>query len=525
MSSNLLFKSDATSKMLFGINKISEAVSSTLGPHGRNVVIFDGDGIPHVTKDGITVAKSITLEDPFENVGAQLIKTASMRTSDNAGDGTTTSIVLSDFLCTNGSNLISSGIKPIDIKNGMELALCDFKKLLNKHKIDISGDYDKLLSVATISSNNDTSIGKTIADLFWKIGNYGSVSVSESKTNETKYSVSNGMSVPFGLISQHLCTDRVKSESRYEDASILITDEIISSVEVLIPLLQAGKGQPLVIICSDMGFEAVNTIVANNMKGLINVSVVKASGYGFNKLELLNDIAVYTGASVISDEYGISMSSIQPKDIASMLGKCKLISSNQIETTIIGKSKNSDKLNARISELKTQIELEEDKYLKNKILERIARLCNGIGHIYVGASSDAEIKEKLDRVDDAVCASKSALNGGIVLGGGMTYLSISNAMKLVAEKLKNTKEYHGYMLVVNALKSTLIKICENSGVEYSDVESKCASGKYFYDAKENKFVSKLNYKVYDPFQVSENAVENSISAASMFILTSTIVIK
>lgn len=529
MSKEMKFGEDARKSLLNGVNKLADAVKVTVGPKGRNVVLQKEYGSPLITNDGVTIAKEVELEDPFENVGAQLIREASVKTNEVAGDGTTTATILAQAMVREGIKNVAAGADPMAIKRGMNKALEDCDKILTELATPVEGRED-VEKVAKISAGND-EIGEMIGDAIDRVTKDGVVTIEESKTSKTEVTVVEGMKVNNGYISPYFVTDQEKSEAVIDNASLIVTGDKISTVNEILPILNMSvqNGLRLVIICDDVEAEVLNTLIINKLKGVLNVLVVKAPGYGDNKKETLLDICAVTGATYVSQEVGV-----QIKDInLDYLGKCKQVKSTKDETIIIGGQGNSETRDERIKIIKSQMKQEGiNEYDKKNLSKRLANIVGGIAVIGVGAATEVEMKDKKLRIEDALNATKAAIEEGIVAGGGTALLNVKYKIEHpeVAEAI-SVEEYTGYKIVLDSLTEPLKQISANAG-ESPDVVVdkvyKCIEDgdfNYGYDAKNGTYTDMISDGIIDPVKVTRNALKNSVSVASMVLTTETVMVE
>jgi len=518
---NIIFKEDARQKILKGVRTLADAVKVTLGPKGRNVIIDKSYGTPHITKDGVTVAKEIELEDKFENMGAQMVKEVASKTADKAGDGTTTATVLAEAIYSEGLRNVAAGANPLDLKRGMEKAVKVVVKELEKRSKKIK-DKNEIEQVATISANNDKEIGKIIADAMDRVGKDGTITVEEAKGFETTLEVVEGMNFDRGYLSAYFMTNPETQECILEDAYILIHEKKISAVKELIPLLQAvaETGRPLLIIAEDVEGEALATLVVNRLRAGLKICAVKAPGFGDRRKAILEDIAAITGAQVISEELGQKLETTTIE----MLGRVKKANINKDETTLVEGAGKKDEIKKRIGMLKRQIEESESDYDREKLQERLAKLSGGVGVIRVGAATEVEMKEKKDRVDDAQHATAAAVEEGILPGGGVAFIRCVPAVNKLAEGLEGD-EKTGARIIAKALSSPLRQIAENAGLEgviiLQQVEKLPET--HGYNALTDEYVDMIKAGILDPTKVARCALENAASIAAMLLTTEAIV--
>lgn len=521
MAKQILFNVDARNKMKKGVDTLADAVKVTLGPKGRNVVIEKKFGAPAVTKDGVTVAKEIELEDAFENMGAQMVKEVASKTSDNAGDGTTTATVLAQAFLTEGLKNVAAGANPMDIKKGIDKAVSEVVQHLEKQSQQVGNDHKKIEQVATISANNDNIIGTLIAGAMEKVGKDGVITVEEAKGTETAVEVVEGMQFDRGYISPYFVTNSEKMLSELENPYLLITDKKIGTMKDILHILEkvAQQGAPLVIIAEDLEGEALATLVVNRLRGTLKIAAVKAPGFGDRRKEMLQDIAILSAGTVISEEQGYKL---DEADIA-LLGRAERVIIDKDNTTIVGGKGAKDAVKARVHQIKAQIESSTSDYDKEKLQERLAKLSGGVAVLKVGATTEIEMKEKKDRVDDALHATRAAVAEGIVPGGGVAY--IRSLATLDSLKVDNADEATGVKIVKRGLEEPLRQIVANAGIEGSIIVQKVKEGKddFGYNARTLAFENLLAAGVIDPTKVSRIALQNAASIAGMFLTTECIV--
>ncbi len=520
-SKEIKFNIEARDLLKKGVDQLANAVKVTLGPKGRNVILDKKYGAPMVTKDGVTVAKEIELEDAFENIGAQLVKEVASKTNDDAGDGTTTATVLAQSIVTVGLKNVTAGANPMDLKRGIDKAVKVVVEDLKKQSRSIGEDIEKIEQVASISANNDHTIGKLIAEAMGKVKKEGVITVEEAKGTETHVDVVEGMQFDRGYISAYFITDPDKMEAVLENAVILLSDKKISTMKDLLPILEpiAQQGRPLLIIAEDIDGEALATLVVNKLRGSLKIAAVKAPGFGDRRKEMLEDIAILTGGVVISEEKGLTLEGAK----IDMLGKAEKIVIDKENTTIVNGAGDKKTIDGRIKQIKSQIETTTSDYDKEKLQERLAKLAGGVAVLYVGAASEVEMKEKKARVEDALSATRAAVEEGIIPGGGVAYI---RAIKAI-EKLKgeNEDQTTGIAIVKRALEEPLRQIVENAGIEGSVVVQRIKEGKddFGYNAQENRYESLYKAGVIDPTKVARVALENAASIAGMFLSTECVV--
>ena len=517
MAKDIQFNSDVRSAMKRGADALADAVKVTLGPKGRNVVIDKKFGAPQVTKDGVTVAKEIELEDRFENMGAQMVKEVASKTNEQAGDGTTTATVLAQAIINTGLKNVAAGANPMDLKRGIDKAVAAVVEELKKHSQEVGDDYSKIEQVGTVSANNDAFIGKLIADAMAKVKKDGVITVEEAKGTETEVKVVEGMQFDRGYISPYFMTNGDKMEAVLDDTYVLITDKKISTMKDLVPVLEAvaREGRSILIIAEDVEGEALTALVVNRLRGTLKVAAVKAPGFGDRRKEMLQDIAVLTGATVISEERGYTLENIDP----AMLGKAEKVTITKENTTIVGGAGAKDAIKERADLIRKQIETTKSDYDREKLQERLGKLAGGVAVLYVGATTEVEMKEKKDRVEDALNATRAAVEEGYLPGGGVAY--IRAAAVLEGLKGENEDETTGIHIVERAIEEPLRQIAANAGVEASVIVNKVRESKadFGYNARTGEFVALYEAGVIDPTKVARVALENAASVAGMFLTT------
>ena len=517
MAKKIEFDIEAREGIKRGVDALANAVKVTLGPKGRNVIIGKSLGAPQVSKDGVTVAKEIELKDNLENMGAQMVKEVASKTNDLAGDGTTTATILAQSIVNEGLKNVAAGANPMDLKRGIDKAVTSVVQDLEKQSVEIGSASDKILQVASISANNDSTVGTLITEAFEKVGKEGVITVEEAKGTETYVDVVEGMQFDRGYISPYFVTDSEKMEADLETPQILITDKKISVMKDLLPILEpvAQSGKPLLIIAEDIDGEALATLVVNKLRGSLKIAAVKAPGFGDRRKAMLEDIAILTGGTVISEERGFNLESAT----LDMLGTAEKVTIDKDNTTIVNGSGKSKDIKDRVNQIKSQIESTTSDYDKEKLQERLAKLSGGVAVLYVGAPSEVEMKEKKDRVDDALHATRAAIEEGIVAGGGVALLNSRSEFDKI--KSSNNDEATGIQIINKAIEAPLRIIVENSGEESSVVISKVLAGNknFGYDAKEGKFVDMLKNGIIDPKKVARVALENAASVAGMILTT------
>lgn len=522
MAKEIKFNSDARELLKSGVDQLANAVKVTLGPKGRNVVIGKKFGAPQITKDGVTVAKEVELEDNFENAGAQLVKSVASKTGDDAGDGTTTATILTQAIVTEGLKNVTAGANPMDLKRGIDKAVAKVVEHI-KDTAEVVGDnYDKIEQVATVSANNDPEIGKLLADAMRKVSKDGVITIEESKTRETSIGVVEGMQFDRGYLSGYFVTDTDKMECDMENPYILIYDKKISNVKDFLPILQpaAESGRPLLVIAEDVDSEALTTLVVNRLRAGLKICAVKAPGFGDRRKAMLEDIAVLTGGVVISEEKGLSLD----KATLEMLGTAKKVTISKDNTTIVDGAGEKEAIKDRVAQIKNEIAASTSSYDKEKLQERLAKLSGGVAVLYVGANSEVEMKEKKDRVDDALCATRAAMEEGVVVGGGTTYIRAQEVLKDL--KGENADEQTGINIVCRAIEEPLRQIIANAGGEGAVVVNKVREGKgdYGYNARKDVYEDLRAAGVIDPAKVSRVALENAASIAGMFLTTECLIV-
>ena len=522
MAKEIKFDTDARELLKSGVDQLANAVKVTLGPKGRNVVIGKKFGAPQITKDGVTVAKEIELEDNFENAGAQLVKSVASKTGDDAGDGTTTATILTQAIVTEGLKNVTAGANPMDLKRGIDKAVAKVVEHI-KDSAEVVGDnYDKIEQVATVSANNDPEIGKLLADAMRKVSKDGVITIEESKTRETSIGVVEGMQFDRGYLSGYFVTDTDKMECEMENPYILIYDKKISNVKDFLPILQpaAESGRPLLVIAEDVDSEALTTLVVNRLRAGLKICAVKAPGFGDRRKAMLEDIAVLTGGVVISEEKGLSLD----KATIEMLGTAKKVTISKDNTTIVDGAGAKDAIKDRVAQIKNEIAASTSSYDKEKLQERLAKLAGGVAVLYVGANSEVEMKEKKDRVDDALCSTRAAIEEGVVVGGGTTYIRAQEALKDL--KGENADEQTGINIVCRAIEEPLRQIIANAGGEGAVVVNNVREGKgdYGYNARKDVYEDLRAAGVIDPAKVSRVALENAASIAGMFLTTECLIV-
>ncbi len=523
MAKEIKFNIEARTLIKEGVDELANAVKITLGPKGRNVVLEKKFGAPQISKDGVTVAKEIELADPFKNTGAQMVKEVASKTNDQAGDGTTTATVLAQSIMNVGVKNVTAGANPMDLKRGIDKAVSQVVESLRKQSKNIGDDNKKIEQVASISSNNDSSIGKLIAEAMGKVKKEGVITVEEAKGIETTVEIVEGMQFDRGYISPYFVTDTEKMEAVLEEPYILITDKKVSTMKDLMPVLEpvAQEGRPLLVIAEDVDGEALATLVVNKLRGSLKIGAVKAPGFGDRRKEMLEDIAILTGGTVVSEEKGLKLDSIG----MDVLGKAEKIVLDKENTTVVNGKGEKDNINARVKQIKTQIESSTSDYDKEKLQERLAKLAGGVAVLYVGAASEVEMKERKDRVEDALSATRAAIEEGIVPGGGVAYIrAVTDLENLKGE---NEDQNTGVSIIKRAIEEPLRMIVENAGMEGSVVVQKVKEGKedFGYNAYTDKYENLYDSGVIDPTKVARIALENAASVAGMFLTTECVIVE
>lgn len=522
MAKDIKFNTEARELLKQGVDQLADAVKVTLGPKGRNVVIEKKFGAPHITKDGVTVAKEVELSDSFANLGAQMVKEVASKTGDDAGDGTTTATVLAQAIVNVGIKNVTAGANPMDLKRGIDKAVSKVVDSIRSQAQEIDNSNEKIEQVATISANNDSEIGKLIAEAMKKVGKEGVITVEEAKGTETHVDVVEGMQFDRGYISPYFVTNTEKMEVELESPFILIYDKKISTMKDMLPILEASaqSGRPLLIIAEDVDGEALATLVVNRLRGSLKVAAVKAPGFGDRRKEMLQDIAILTGGVVISEEVGLKLEAAT----LDMLGKAEKVSINKENTTIVNGRGDKAAIDERAAQIKAQIANTKSDYDREKLQERLAKLAGGVAVLYVGAATEVEMKEKKDRVDDALCATRAAVEEGIVPGGGVAYIRATDALEGL--KGDNDDETTGIEIVRRAIEEPLRQIVFNGGKEGAVIVQKIKEGKadYGYNARTDKFENLFESGVIDPAKVTRVALENAASIAGMFLTTECIIV-
>ena len=523
MAKKITFNSDAREKLKAGVDTLANAVKVTLGPKGRNVVIQNTYGSPNVTKDGVSVAKEVELEDPMENIGAQMVKEVASNTADVAGDGTTTATVLAQSMVASGLSAVARGSNPIDIKRGMDKACNIVVKDLREQSETVGDDFSKIEQVASISANNDKTIGYLIADAMKRVSKDGVITVEEAKGTQTYVDEVLGMQFDRGYLSPYFVTDPDNMVAEYENPLILLHDRRISMLQDIVPALEMAhnSSRPLLIIAEDIDSQALSGLVVNKMRGGVQVVAVKAPAFGARKTAMLEDIAILTGATVVSLDQGYSLDSIT----LDMLGSCEKITINKDTTIVVNGAGSSDDIEGRVNQIKTQLESTTSDYDREKLQERLAKLAGGVAVLYVGATTELEMKEKKDRVDDALHATRAAVEEGIVVGGGLALLRSAHSLDQHGIDIANEDEQIGVDIVRKALESPLRTISNNAGVEGSVVIQKVLDSdlELGYNARTGVYEDLINAGVVDPTKVTRTAIENAVSVSGMILMTECVI--
>ena len=521
MAKEIKFNIKAREELKNGVDALADAVKVTLGPKGRNVIIEKKFGAPHITKDGVSVAREIELEDPFQNMGAQLVKEVASKTGDDAGDGTTTATVLAQSIIAVGLKNVAAGANPMDLKRGIDKAVTAVVAEIKEMAEEVGDDFKKIEDVARVSANNDETIGRLIAEAMQKVKKEGVITVDEAKGTETTIDIVEGMQFDRGYISPYFVTNTEKMECVMDAPYILLYDKKISNLKDLLPVLEASaqSGRPLLIIAEDVDQEALATLVVNRLLGSLKICAVKAPGFGDRRKEMLEDIAILTGGTVISEEKGMQLSTATLQD----LGTAEKVTVNKETSTIVNGAGNKDAIAARVAQIKSQIETTTSDYDREKLQERLAKLAGGVAVLHIGAPSEVEMKEKKDRVDDALSATRAAIAEGIVPGGGVAYIRCLAALKDL--KGDNDDEQTGIAIVERAIEEPLRQIAANAGVEGAVVVQKVSEGKgdFGYNARTDKYENLLAAGVIDPAKVTRVALENAASIAGMFLTTECVI--
>ena len=522
MAKQIKFDTDARLKLKAGVDALADAVKVTLGPSGRNVVISKQYSVPHVTKDGVTVAKEIELKDPVENVGAQMVKEVASKTADIAGDGTTTATVLAQAMVAAGMKFVAAGSNPTDIKRGIDKAVSAVVSNLKEISQEVGTDTNKVEQIATISANNDSSIGAIIAEAMKVVGNDGVITVEQAKGTLTELKTVEGMQFDRGYLSPYFITNQEKMLVEMENPYILLVDKKIGSMKELLPVLEpvVGTGRGLVIIAEDLDGDALATLVVNRVRGALKVAAVKAPGFGEKRKEMLRDLAIVTGGQVVSDEFGVTLD----KMTLEMLGTAEKVEIGKETTTVINGHGDKEDIRERIAHIKGQIDTTSSDYEKEKLQERLAKLAGGIAVLYIGAPTETELKEKKDRVDDALAATKAAVEEGIVPGGGVALIRCIESIKDL--KGSNEDEFIGIGIVKRAMEEPLRQIMKNAGLDDAEILAQVKSSKpnYGYNARSNEYVDMIEAGIIDPTKVTRIAIENAASIAAMILTTECVIV-
>ena len=522
MAKEIKFDVDAREMLKQGVDQLANAVKVTLGPKGRNVVIEKKFGAPQITKDGVTVAKEVELENRFENTGAQLVKSVASKTGDDAGDGTTTATILTQAIVNEGLKNVTAGANPMDLKRGIDKAVKAVVAYIKENAEIVDDNYDKIEQVATVSANNDPEIGKLTADAMRKVSKDGVITIEESKSRDTYINVVEGMQFDRGYLSGYFVTDSDKMECVMENPYILIYDKKISNIKDFLPILQpaAESGRPLLVIAEDVDSEALTTLVVNRLRGGLKICAVKAPGFGDRRKAMLEDIAVLTGGVVISEEKGLKLE----QATLEMLGTCDKVTVSKDNTTIVNGAGEKENIADRIAQIKNEIANTTSTYDKEKLQERLAKMSGGVAVLYVGANSEVEMKEKKDRVDDALCATRAAIEEGVVVGGGTTYIRSLGVLKDI--KGENADEQTGINIVERAIEEPLRQIVRNAGGEGAVVVQKVREGEgdFGYNARKDVYEDLRVAGVIDPAKVARVALENAASIAGMFLTTECLIV-
>ncbi len=523
MAKDILFNIDARDQLKKGVDELANAVKVTLGPKGRNVIIEKKFGAPHITKDGVTVAKEIELADPFMNTGAQLVKSVASKTGDDAGDGTTTATVLAQSIVNVGLKNVTAGANPMDLKRGIDKAVAAVVESIKKQAEKVGDNYDKIEQVASVSANNDPEIGKLIADAMRKVSKDGVITIEEAKGTDTTIGLVEGMQFDRGYLSSYFVTDTEKMECQMENPYILIYDKKISNLKDMLPILEPAvqSGRPLLIIAEDVDSEALTTLVVNRLRSNLKICAVKAPGFGDRRKEMLQDIAILTKGVVISEERGLRLDQATME----MLGTAEKVTITKDNTTIVNGGGDKELIKERCNQIKAQIKTTTSDYDKEKLQERLAKLSGGVAVLYVGAASEVEMKEKKDRVDDALCATRAAIEEGIVPGGGVAYIRAIDSLDGL--KGDNDDEQTGIEIIKRAIEEPLRQIVVNAGKEGAVVVQKVREGKgdFGYNARLDRYENLHAAGVVDPAKVARVALENAASIAGMFLTTECVIVE
>ena len=523
MAKEILFNMDARDQLKKGVDELANAVKVTLGPKGRNVIIEKKFGAPHIKKDGVSVAKEIELADAYMNTGAQLVKSVASKTNDDAGDGTTTATLLAQAIITEGLRNVTAGANPMDLKRGIDKAVTKVVESIKAQSEEVGADYDKIEQVASISANNDAEIGKLIADAMRKVSKDGVITIEEAKSRDTTIGVVEGMQFDRGYLSAYFITDTEKMECQMENPFVLIYDKKITNLKDMLPILEPAvqTGRPLLIIAEDVESEALTTLVVNRLRTQLKICAVKAPGFGDRRKDMLEDIATLTGGIVISEEKGIKLE----QATLEMLGTCGKITVSKDNTTIVDGNGSKEAIDARVAQIRAQIATTKSDYDKEKLQERLGKLAGGVAVLYVGAASEVEMKEKKDRVDDALCATRAAIEEGIVPGGGVAYIRSIDSLEGL--ETVNEDEKTGVAIVKRAIEEPLRQIVANAGKEGAVVVQKVREGKgdFGYNARADVYENLFAAGVVDPAKVTRVALENAASIAGMFLTTECVIVE
>ena len=521
MAKDIKFNIDAREQMKQGVDQLANAVKVTLGPKGRNVILEKKFGAPQITKDGVTVAKEVELADPFQNAGAQLVKSVASKTGDDAGDGTTTATVLAQAIVREGLKNVAAGANPMDLKRGIDKAVAAVVESIKAQSEPVAADYQKIEQVATVSANNDPEIGKLLADAMQKVSKDGVITIEEAKGRDTTIGVVEGMQFDRGYLSSYFVTDTEKMECVMENPYILIYDKKISNLKDFLPILEPAvqSGRPLLVIAEDVDSEALTTLVVNRLRTQLKICAVKAPGFGDRRKAMLQDIAILTGGLVISEDTGLKLE----QATIDMLGSCDKVTVSKDNTTIVNDRGEKELIQDRINQIKNEISNTTSDYDKEKLQERLAKLSGGVAVLYVGAPSEVEMKEKKDRVDDALCATRAAIEEGIIPGGGVAYIRATKALDGLTGD--NADETTGIRIVERAIEEPLRQIVENAGLEGSVVVNnvKNEKGDYGYNARADRYEDLRKAGIIDPAKVARVALENAASIAGMFLTTECVI--
>ena len=523
MAKEILFNMDARDQLKKGVDGLANAVKVTLGPKGRNVIIEKKFGAPHITKDGVSVAKEIELADAYMNTGAQLVKSVASKTNDDAGDGTTTATLLAQAIITEGLRNVTAGANPMDLKRGIDKAVTKVVESIKAQSEEVGADYDKIEQVAAISANNDAEIGKLIADALRKVSKDGVITIEEAKSRDTTIGVVEGMQFDRGYLSAYFITNTEKMECEMENPYVLIYDKKITNLKDMLPILEPAvqTGRPLLIIAEDVESEALTTLVVNRLRTQLKICAVKAPGFGDRRKDILEDIAILTGGIVISEEKGIKLE----QATLEMLGTCGRITVSKDNTTIVDGNGDKEAIAQRVAQIKAQMSATKSDYDKEKLQERLGKLAGGVAVLYVGAASEVEMKEKKDRVDDALCATRAAIEEGIVPGGGVAYIRAIDSLEGL--ETVNSDEKTGVAIIKRAIEEPLRQIVANAGKEGAVIVQKVREGKgdYGYNARADVYENLFAAGVVDPAKVTRVALENAASIAGMFLTTECVIVE